>query len=569
MRPEPFCRTFNSSVVEQAIIDTKAAIADVDLSRLFENAFPNTLDTTVNWRGVADNNTEEELAFIITGDIPAEWLRDSANQLQSYASLLTASASNESLASLFRGAINLQARYLLTAPYCNAYNAPIEQRREQALSGSVRRQVEPPYPPVDVWECKYELDSLAAFLQLSHTYFDKTRDLDFFRKFNWLPAVETVLDVAQGMADHTTYNENGTTAEQPYKWPQLRNGGQGNPVAAGTGLIRSHFRPSDDPCLYALFIPANMMFSQFVGLAADIVQKLGNLETAERMKAMAASIRQAITEHGIVRTKEHGDVYAFEIDGYGGVNLMDDSNSPSLLSSAMFGYHDTKDPIYQNTRARALSTYNPYWAHGKHISAVGGPHAGYGNAWPMASIIRILTSDDDEEITQQLRQLLTSTSHKGLIHESVNSHNSTSWTRSWFAWANGLFGECILDLKHRKPHLLQLDFQSVRVDSHDDHGDMHYQPLSIGISAGQGHAASLAHEDDEAMPHSHGEMISGHDHEAEEPHMPIHIEESAMTWFWLLAGTLGICSTLLLIRTLRRRRGTFLSRYSAPALMRY
>ncbi|GIZ46420.1 hypothetical protein CKM354_000954600 [Cercospora kikuchii] len=560
MRPEPYCRTFNSSVVEQAIVDTKAAIADVDLSRLFENAFPNTLDTTVSWRGVSGNNTEEELAFIITGDIPAEWLRDSANQLQSYVSLLTPSTSNDSLASLFRGAINLQARYLLYAPHCNAYKAPVERLKEQALAATADGQPLPLEFTQDIWECKYELDSLASFLQLSHTYFEKTGDLEFFRKFSWLPAVEKVLDTAQSMADHTTYNKNGTTAEQPYKWPGLRNGGHGNPVAAGTGLIRSYFRPSDDACLMQLFIPANMMFSRFVGLAADIADKLGNVEIAGRMKTMAASVRRAITEHGIVRTKEHGDVYAFEVDGYGGANVMDDSNSPSLLSSGLF-YHDVKDPIYQNTRARALSTYNPYWAHGKHISAVGGPHNGYGNAWPMASIIRILTSDDDEEITQQLRQLVTSTSHKGLIHESVNSHNSTSWTRSWFAWANGLFGECILDLKKRKPHLLQLDFQNVKIDSHDDIGDMNYKPLSTGkpdISAGKSHAESPPeHGDDEDMPHGHGEMMSGHGHGAAEPHMPIHIEESAMTWFWLFAGTLGVCSTLLLVRTMRTRRGQF------------
>ena len=394
------------------------------------------------------------------------WLRDSANQMQSYLSLLKPNTSPNSIASLYRGVINLQSRYILIDPFCNSFQPPVEANLPAAVNGAASDDtVHPTYSNTSVFECKYELDSLAAFLEVSYDYYNATKDVAFFGKYQWVQALESVVKTAQSMM-LPTYAANGSVNQSPYTFTRettagtetLSNGGIGNPVQGGTGLVRSAFRPSDDATIYQLFIPANMMFSHYLKQVAPIAKLVGQAQLAQTMTQLSQSISTAVEKYGKV-SGPAGTQYAYEVDGYGSRNLMDDANIPSLLAAPVYGYLDRTDATYQTTRKQILGTTNPYWMHGPVFSAVGGPHDGPGYAWPMASIVRILTSDDDAEIEGELKQLVSATDGLGLIHESINTFNQSDWTRQWFSWANGLFGQMILDLEQRKPEVLQKSYQ--------------------------------------------------------------------------------------------------------------
>lgn len=303
------------------------------------------------------------------------WLRDSANQLRSYKSFLKANSSTDSLASLFRGAINLQARYVIKNPYCNAFQPPAESGLPPEHSSAAETDVvSPGYSTDFVFECKYELDSISAFLQLSWDYYDKTQDADFFGKFNWVEAVKTVLNVAEGLLAGT-YADDGSVNTSPYTFQRtttagtetLTNSGAGNPVKSGTGLVRSAFRPSDDTTIYQLFVPANMQFSSYLGKCAEIM-KAHDADLATKMSDFSQSVRDGIEKYGKTNHPEFGQIYAFEIDGFGSTNLMDDANVPSLLSAPILDFLDVSDETYQNTRKYALSTWNPYYMHGPVIN---------------------------------------------------------------------------------------------------------------------------------------------------------------------------------------------------------
>ncbi|KAL2137436.1 hypothetical protein VTI74DRAFT_57 [Chaetomium olivicolor] len=482
-RPDPRCRTFHSDAIEKVIGDITSRMKDPDLARLFENAFPSTTDTTVRFH--TDGRDEQVMhrlrrqrardawldkdawggpqSFIITGDILAEWLRDSTNQLKPYQALAT---KDPALFELILGAINTQSEYVIQSPYCNAFQPPSISGLPVSYNGQ-DDTVHPAYDPNTVFECKYELDSLAHFLALANDFHQYTGSTAFLNP-RWYKALRSVLSVLDAQSQSTFDPKTGSYRRNTYTFQRNTNTGTetlslmgvGNPLNNGTGLVRSAFRPSDDATIFGFFIPANAQMVVELRRTAAILKSTGkgeDLELAQTLEEWSKRISEGIWEHGVVNHKKYGDVFAYEVDGYGSALLMDDANYPSLLALPLMGFVKPDDKTYQNTRRMLLEkSGNPYYLTGREFKGIGGPHIGLQNAWPMSLLVQAQTSEDDEEIEECL-QLVLRSSKLGLIHESINVDYSRSYTRSWFAWANGVFAVTILDLAKRKPHLIFKD----------------------------------------------------------------------------------------------------------------
>jgi len=300
--------------------------------------------------------------------------------------------------------------------------------------------VHPVYEESFVFECKYELDSLAHFLSLANQFYNHTSSTAFLNS-RWLLALDTLLDVLHDQSKGTFDETLGLS-------------GIGNPLNSGTGLVRSAFRPSDDATILGFLIPANAMISVELKRTATLLSKAGKKNIAKQVQDWGEKIEKGVMEHGVVTHKKYGEVFAFEVDGYGSHILMDDANLPSLLALPLLGFVDASNEIYKNTRRMILEkSGNPYYLTGDEFNGIGGPHVGLQSAWPMSVLVQAMTSDDDEEIKKCLGAV-KNVSMNGLIHESVNVDYAKSYTRSWFAWANSVYAQTILDLAQRKPHLL-------------------------------------------------------------------------------------------------------------------
>ena len=431
-RPAEEDRLFTSEKIEQVIDDVTSQLTNPKLAWMFRNCFPNTLDTTVHFREDKDGNPD---TFVYTGDIHAMWLRDSGAQVWPYVQF---AAQDEHLRRMIAGVINRQFLSITIDPYANAFN--------DGPTGGHWMTDGTDMNPND-HERKWEIDSQCYPIRLAHEYWKVTGDTSVFGD-KWIDGMKAILATLreqQRKEGHGSYRFTRVTDRQ---LDTKCCNGMGNPVKP-CGLIASSFRPSDDATTFEFLVPSNFFAVTSLRKAAEILETVNHdILMAGECRALADEVETALKENAVVYHPKFGNIYAFEVDGFGNSYLMDDANVPSLLALAYLGDVAPDNPVYRNTRRFVLSDSNPYFFKGTAGEGIGGPHIGYDMIWPMSIMMRAFTSTDDNEIRDCIVMLMNTDAGTGFMHESFHKDNPENFTRAWFAWQNTLFGELILKLIH-------------------------------------------------------------------------------------------------------------------------
>jgi hypothetical protein len=403
------------------------------LADIFDNSYAFTLEQTTF--PLSDGTT-----YVITGDIELMWLRDSSAQVHPYIPLLPRS---DYLLHLVEGLLRRQSLFIQADPYATSFRLFLDfdfagkQRLTDWDYKSGRT--------IHVAMHNFELDNLAYHLRLSYKLFQ------FYQQHNrpmlaldsnWIRGVDLILETVVGEQNH---------AESPYRYPELKDNGKGQPVCKGDGLVWAGFRPSDDPTKLGYLIPANQMMMVSLRQAAEIFRSMKDDIRAQQCEELAASIDKGIHTHGVIQHDDFGKIYAYEVDACGESNLMDDANVPSLLSLEYLEYfspqYDPDQLIQKNTRRFILSESNPYFYSGEGPDGcinegIGSPHTQKSFIWHMAVIMRAMTAESDAELRQAV-STLARTAANNLMHESFRSTKPSTFSRKSFAWSNSLFVELI------------------------------------------------------------------------------------------------------------------------------
>ncbi|MCL6442341.1 MAG: glycoside hydrolase family 125 protein [Alicyclobacillus sp.] len=390
---------------------------------MFEKCFTNTWLTTI--KVMPDDTT-----FVVTGDIPAMWLRDSSAQVRPY---LVVAEQDPAIADVIQGVIRRQLRYVLHDPYANAFN--------EAANGCGYQQDKTAMTPL-VWERKYEVDSLCYPLQLAYLFWKATGRTSHLDQ-EFVAAARSIMQIWRIEQDHeqlSTYRFERTDCPPS---DTLVRGGKGAEVRK-TGMTWSGFRPSDDACQYGYLIPSNMfavVVLRYLAEMADEVLQDGDL--AAQARSLAAEIDLGIQTHATVNHPEFGVIYAYETDGFGNYNLMDDANVPSLLALPYIGYCTLDDARYQNTRRWILSANNPYYYEGSAARGIGSPHTPPRYVWHIALALQGMTGSL-EEAKMVMETLLNTDAGTLMMHEGFHVDDPNQFTRAWFSWANMMYCEFVL-----------------------------------------------------------------------------------------------------------------------------
>ena len=439
-RPPLSERKFTSTAVEAAIIKVKKQIANPELAWLFENCFPNTLDTTVDFE-IIDGKPD---TYVITGDIDAMWLRDSTAQIWPYLPYIK---EDPKLKELIKGVINRQTKCILLDPYANAFYKDVNQISEWKNDLTDMKP--------GIHERKWEIDSLCYPIRLAYGYWKETGDTSLFDK----DFKEAMFLVLQTFKEQQRYENLGPYSfQRTTAWATdgVPLGGFGYPVKP-CGLIVSTFRPSDDCTLLPFLIPSNMFAIEVLGYLMELfsLPAIKDDSLVAKAKELQVKVKKGLEEQGIINHPKLGKIIAFEVNGFGSFHMMDDANVPSILSLPYLGAIAPDDSLYLATRKLILSDNNPFFYKGKAAEGVGGPHTGVDTIWPMSIILRAITSVEEDEIRKCIHTLLKTHADTGFMHESFHKDDATKFTRKWFAWANTLFGEMIVQTSINYPHLLK------------------------------------------------------------------------------------------------------------------
>ena len=443
-RPTEKDRLFRSEVIDKKIREVKKMLrGNPYLAWMFENCFPNTLETTVHYRKTADGDDD---TFVYTGDIHAMWLRDSGAQVWPYVRFAN---EDPQLAHMLRGVILRQMKCLVLDPYANAFN-------DGPTGGYWQSDLTDMKP--ELHERKYEIDSHCYVIRLAHEYWRVTNDTTIFGPL-WLDAIRNTVKTFREQQRKDGLGPYRFMRKTERAFDTVGWNGWGHPVRP-VGLIASVFRPSDDATVFPFLIPSNFMAVNSLRKAAEILRRVNHQEAiARECEQLASEVETALKRYAVVDHPKYGKIYAYEVDGYGSCLLMDDANVPSLLAMGYLGDVPLDDPVYQNTRRFVWSEDNPSFFRGQAGEGIGGPHVGYDMPWPMSIMMLAFTSRDDAEIKHCIEMLMRTDNHTGFIHESFHKDDASNYTRPWFAWQNTLFGELILKLIDDGKLPLLLDVQ--------------------------------------------------------------------------------------------------------------
>lgn len=420
-------RKYNPASLQKILNHVKEVFAEEPrIYEIFHNCYTNTLDTTVK-------QMEDGTTYVITGDIPAMWLRDSVAQLRPY---LIPAKEDEEIADILTGLVHRQFQCINIDSYANAFN--------EEANGNCWEKDETEMNDW-LWERKYEIDSLCYPLQFAYLIWKNTGRIDQFDE-EFRKGVQRILEVFRIEQYHEEKSPYHFVRKNTYFTDTLSRGGKGALVKSGIGMTWSGFRPSDDACTYGYLVPSNMFAVVVLGYLEEIAEKvLKDIELSESAKALKEEIYEGIESYAITEKEGYGKIYAYEADGYGQFNLMDDANVPSLLSMGYLGYLGKSEEVAENTRKLILSEANPFYFKGTKASGIGSPHTPVGYIWHISLAMQGLTSKNRKEKKRIIDLMVATDGGKMLMHEGFCADDDTKYTREWFSWANAMFSELILE----------------------------------------------------------------------------------------------------------------------------